>query len=411
MTKYRTLKIKAFYAVFFLCCLIPLKGWGQNGESAVDVLVEMGFENVGWTEDDNERVYVLQNSAYRLNGVGIGKAVDVIQKLGLPENKSCRIIVLDNNVPQISLRYYPIIGDSVPMIERRDWNVSYDLGDSWSKVRKVKLKNRSLFKVDIVVFPELMFQNYKISRVYDIVLNVSPAISVSLWKGMKVTGQVIFPIVNDYGARYEQIRPGFVTVSQTVRLPKRTFLTGTIGFFNNFRWGVDVYAKHIFIDQRFWVDARLGYTGRGYFDNWAFYHGVKWTLTGTLSANFFLPRWNTQFTVRGDRYLLKEYGIRADMVRHFRYASIGFYAMKVFGRDDAANKGLNGGFLFQIALPPYKYKRKGYIPRVVGGDFGIRYNAGNEKQYGDGYRTNPDDNVMRNNSFNPYFIKNELLNF
>ena len=411
MTKYRTLKMKAFYAVFFLCCVIPLKGWGQNGESTVDALVEMGFENVGWTEDDNERVYVLQNSAYRLNGVGIGKAVDVIQKLGLPENKSCRIIVLDNNVPQISLRYHPIIGDSVPTAERRDWNVSYDLGDSWSKARKVKLKNRSLFKVDIVVYPELMFQNYKISRVYDIVLNVSPAISVSLWKGMRVTGQVIFPIVNDYGARYEQIRPGFVTVSQTVRLPKRTFLTGTIGFFNNFRWGVDVYAKHIFSDQRFWVDARLGYTGRGYFDNWAFYHGVKWTLTGTLSANFFLPRWNTQFTVRGDRYLLKEYGIRADMVRHFRYASIGFYAMKVFGRDDAANKGLNGGFLFQIALPPYKYKRKGYIPRVVGGDFGIRYNAGNEKQYGDGYRTNPDDNVMRNNSFNPYFIKSELLNF
>ena len=61
--------MKAFYAVFFLCCVIPLKGWGQNGESTVDALVEMGFENVGCTEDDNERVYVLQNSAYRLNGV------------------------------------------------------------------------------------------------------------------------------------------------------------------------------------------------------------------------------------------------------------------------------------------------------------------------------------------------------
>ena len=47
----------------------------------------LGFENVGWTEDGNERVYVLQNSAYRLPGVGIGKAVDVIQKLGLPYEK------------------------------------------------------------------------------------------------------------------------------------------------------------------------------------------------------------------------------------------------------------------------------------------------------------------------------------
>lgn len=67
-------------AAFFLYCLLPLKGICQTGESTVDALVEMGFENVGWTEDGNERVYVLQNSAYRLQGVGIGKAVDVIQR-------------------------------------------------------------------------------------------------------------------------------------------------------------------------------------------------------------------------------------------------------------------------------------------------------------------------------------------
>lgn len=70
-------------ATFFLYCLLPLKGICQTGESTVDALVKMGFENVGWTEDGNERVYVLQNSAYRLQGVGIGKAVDVIQKMGL----------------------------------------------------------------------------------------------------------------------------------------------------------------------------------------------------------------------------------------------------------------------------------------------------------------------------------------
>ena len=98
-----TTKTIAQCAALFLFCLIPLRGFCQTGESTVNVLVEMGFENVGWTEDDNERVYVLQNSAYRLQGVGISKAVDVIQKIGLPEQKKCRIIVLDNNIPQISL--------------------------------------------------------------------------------------------------------------------------------------------------------------------------------------------------------------------------------------------------------------------------------------------------------------------
>ena len=46
------------------------------------------------------------------------------------------------------------------------------------------------------------------------------------------------------------------------------------------------------------------------------------------------------------------------MIRHFRYASIGFYAVK------AEHANSNGGFKFIVALPPYKYKRHKYIPRV-----------------------------------------------
>ena len=151
---------------FFLFCLYSICGYGQSGEGKVDALAEMGFENVGWTESEGERVYVLQKSAYRLQGVGIGKAVDVIQKIGMPENKPCRIIVLDNNVPQISLYYEPVVGDTVAVAERRDWKVSYDLDDSWKLARKIKTKNSSLFKVDIVVYPDFMFQNYKLPLLF-----------------------------------------------------------------------------------------------------------------------------------------------------------------------------------------------------------------------------------------------------
>ena len=69
-----TTKTLAAVAVFFLYSLMAVKGVAQTGGQTVDALVEMGFENVGWTEDADERVYVLQNSAYRLQGVGIGKA-------------------------------------------------------------------------------------------------------------------------------------------------------------------------------------------------------------------------------------------------------------------------------------------------------------------------------------------------
>ena len=41
----------------------------------------------------------------------------------------------------------------------------------------------------------------------------------------------------------------------------------------------------------------------------------------------------------------------------------------------------------------------------------MAYNAGNERNYYKTYRTQPSDNIMQNNSFNPYFIKSELLNY
>ncbi|MGM9721618.1 MAG: hypothetical protein ACI3YW_03215, partial [Candidatus Egerieousia sp.] len=116
-----------------------------------------------------------------------------------------------------------------------------------------------------------------------------------------------------------------------------------------------------------------------------------WRVTGEIEAGYYWKRYNTTFSVRGQRFLLKEYGLRLEMIRHLRYASIGFYINKLENAYLINNNGFNGGFLFQIALPPYKYKRRGYIPRVTTGEFPMRYNAGNEKYYGKAYMALPDD--------------------
>ena len=395
------------YVVLFIFCTFPLSLYCQSGEETVRLLVESGFENVFWTEDDEERVYAFECSSYRLSGIAIGKAIDIIQEGGLPQKKVCKLIVLDNNIPQLSLTYKPTVSETNQEPERQDWQTSYELGNSWSKVRKEKRHNTSLYKVDIIVYPELYFRNYILSKVYEVVVNVSPTIEISLWKGMKLSTQIVFPIINDYGERYSQIRPNFFNLTQIVRLPRQTFWVTSIGTFNNFRWGIDTRIKHILKDQRFSVEARLGYTGRGYFDHWSFYHGEKFTLTGSLGASAYWPKYNTRFTLRGERYLLEEYGVRGEVMRHFRHASIGFYGTLT---QHAGNDGINGGFIFQIAIPPYKNKRKGYLPRVNAGDFNLSYNAGNEEIYGKTYRSRADDNQMRDNRFNPYFIQSELIN-
>ena len=163
---------------------------------------------------------------------------------------------------------------------------------------------------------------------------------------------------------------------------------------------------HPFKNEHFSIEARLGVTGTYYWDGFSCTYGTKRRITWSIGGSFYWPEYNIQTTLKAEQYLLGEKGMRLDVIRHFRYTSIGFYAMKAKGAKS------NGGFRFQVALPPYKYKRRGYIPRITPShNMGIAYNAGNERYYYMGYRTNPSENIMQNNSFNPYFIKSELLNF
>ncbi|WP_455667213.1 hypothetical protein [Phocaeicola sp.] len=381
--------------------------------SPVDLLVKLGFENVSCTESESERVYVIENAAYRLSGVGISKAIDCIQSNGLPLGKNCRIIVLDNNVPQISLFYHRNNQLSVPQQDsikipaREGWEVSCGLGDNWKEARKAYRHNSSLFKVDIVVYPEVSLKNLVITQVYQVLFNLSPAIEVSFWKGMKFTAQMVFPIYNDgYSVNDSKIHPRVIALSQSFRLPWRgtTFARISAGLFYSDRYGVDLKVKHIFNDARFSAEGRISYTGPGGYEGFRFHYGSLSRVTWSLGGSFYLPLYNTQFSLKAEKYLLEEKGVRFDMTRHFRYCSVGFYAMAA----QHANK--NGGFRFQIALPPYKYKRK-WLRVTPSKQMGMAYNAGNERYYYKTFRALPEDNMMKENEFNPYFITSELFNY
>ena len=122
--------------------LSPIFVMGQeNGEKAVEELVNHGFENVRWTDTKEERIYTIENNVYKANGVGIAKAIETIQKSGLPTNKRCKVIVTNLDIPEIALTYHPSSCDSISDNGLRNWQTSYEIGNSWKEVKKEKIKN------------------------------------------------------------------------------------------------------------------------------------------------------------------------------------------------------------------------------------------------------------------------------
>lgn len=405
---------RRWISMMFAMWVVTL-AWGQSeGERTTEELVALGFENVRWTENDEERIYTIENNVYKTQGIGVAKAIDIIQKYGLPKGKQCKVILTQFDIPQLALTYYPkdINNYTLTKTDHKNWETSYDLGNSWKEVKKEKKKNSSQFKVDIVIYPQLSYKNLIITQIYQALFTLNPAIEVSLWKGMKLTGQVIVPIYNDgYGHLQDKVHPGFLTISQSFRLPYNIQVQTTLGYFNANRYGIDLKLFRPFkTDERFSIEGRLGFTGIGYWDGFHLHYDRDMVCTWTIGANFYWSQYNTQFSLKGEQYLAGEKGVKFEMIRHFRYASVGLFAMK------AEHANSNGGFRLQVLLPPYKYKRfkgkKRYIPRIsTSYNMGIAYNAGNEQYYYKQYRSEASENIMNNNMFNPYFIKSEISNY
>lgn len=379
------------------------KVWGQsNGDYVTEKLVKHGFENVRWTENEFERIYTIENIAYKIQETGISKAVEIIQEHGMPENKQCKIIVTRLNLPEILLVHE---GE-----KSSKWDACYEIGENWQKVKKEKTKNSSLNKVDILIYPQLSFQNMDITKIYQAMFSLNPAIEVSFWKGMKFTGQIILPLYVDtegyaaYNPIYKKVRPGFITIAQRFRLPYNIKGKTTIGVFNQDQYGVDLQLYYPFKDERFSIEGQFGYTGWGYWNGFSLKYNEQYQCTWSLGPNFFWPQYNVNFSLKAEKYLRKEKGIRFDMVRHFKYASVGFYAMK------AEKAKSNGGFLFQVALPTYKHSRHEFLPRVsTSQSMGIIYNANNERIYYKKYRVETSDKMMEENGFNPIYIEDKCL--
>ncbi len=108
-------------------------------------------------------------------------------------------------------------------------------------------------------------------------------------------------------------------------------------------------------------------------------------VTFAAGPEFYLSRWNTQFYLRGGRYLFNDYGVEAEAFRHFRHVSVGVFASySDFGKE-------NAGFKVIVMIPPYKRKHRRINFRPAS-NFRLRYsveavNGGLTK-----YQTDPEEN-------------------
>ena len=409
----------------FLSLLCLLASWAAFAQSETSLVVENtaqlladeGFANVRAVETEDFTVFTIENDRFKVPAEGFAYAARLIESAGLDPSKPVKIIGTSYKVPEVTLTY-----------NKGTWSTTKRLDASWDAVRKQPKRNNSFGKMDILIYPQVSLQNLIINQVYQSVWNLSPAIHVNLWPGARLTYQLVLPVFSDMTQeQHYYIHPGFVSLSQRVRDPWHLNIQGkvTIGNFNQSQGGISLETQYYFPNERFSIDAQVGLIIFSNFDGFVWHYNPEPVFRFNVGANYYNAALKTQFSLRAIEFYRGDYGLKFEMVRHFRHCSIGFYAVKGhhippgiewswFNMTHPDSEGgyvtkTNGGFRFQIALPPYRMKRHGYIPRITtSGQIGMAYNANNEERYYYEYRTEVDDNIMTKNYYNPYYINGML---
>lgn len=267
--------------------------------------------------------------------------------------------------------------------------------------RQGHAQNQTEPKAELFCGAELSYADVNFTRLYDVLINLTPGGKIHLGHDWDVAFQGYIPVVNEgYGKRSSMVRLNMANISKTVRMEQaRQYFKLTAGLFGRERYGGDLRWMYPATD---WLmfHARAGLT-----NHWALgsnlddakeavFDGKDWIFTGLLGASIWLNPWATELRATGGRYLNSDYGVEGEVIRHFKYCSISLFAQLHEKGAEGNSRWHNnsGGFRIVMLLPPYKKQQNRQVVVRPQSNFRLTYNAQADGYSMRKYNTDPEEN-------------------
>lgn len=366
-----------------------------------------GFEEIRILKEGNDVFCTIERGLYRTPAEDFRQALRQLTDV-YPDSCRFRLILLEQGQPLYQL--------SVDARSEKNKKPEQALSEKLQPHGEITWYNEKTYQrvkqepvhrpvntgLTLTIYPQIFVRNIRLDQLYEKQLNLAPTLQYSGWKGMLLTGQLIFPLFNELYHGESFIRPGFITFSQNFSMPGLNSLSFTAGNFNLYSYGLDLRWKKRFLHSRWNLGANMGLTGRSYINQWYWDHTPMDRFSWNVKVGYYLPVFQLQADLLAGQFLANDKGFRADLYRHFGEVTIGAYAGYAGGRS-------NGGFHFAIPLDPFKRKHNSRFRILLPASLDNEYNATAEFVYGRYYETRPDENRSVQD-LPPQFINNIFFN-
>lgn len=339
--------MKRLFLFIISLVLLQSRGVAADTNAAVARLAEMGFQNVRVANYDKGVVYAcFESTTYRGTFFGAAAALKELSTI-YPEIHEFKIMLLDDQTPRVALTancygtYWRVEG-------------SYDLSELRTALEVKPKQNSSAGRVDLTFYPMFSWINHRLTRPCEYVLSLAPALQTSLWPGNRIILQPVIPISYNVESINSEsyVHIGVANVAQDFTTRSgRLFGTVVGGFFLYDRWGFDVRLGY-HVSPLLSLSAEASITGSAVVNEGHYDINALNKFSAFLKADYYHPATHLQGQLQAGRFVFGDYGVRADVSRHFGDYTIGLYGVYTEGEH-------NAGFHFAIPFGPRHQGGKG----------------------------------------------------
>lgn len=224
-------------------------------------------------------------------------------------------------------------------------------------------------KVEIFSGVALQYNDDQPNQMYQARLDLTPGFKWHLPHNASLAGQISIPLYNDYGERYDNIRPSMLVFSKEMNFYNQAYVKWSAGLFSHERYGLDAQVLCPIFD---WlaIEGQASATGI-----MTFYDGYnRETYINRISAvaglSGYWDQEDIQIRVLAGRFVYEDMGARAEIWKHYKHCSIGAYAQNSEG-------DFGGGFKIVVRIPQVKRNlKRGVVLRPASNfNFDNRINA------------------------------------
>jgi len=336
-------------------------------------LIDNGFENVYTETKDDFFILIYENRIYRSELTAMGTALNILQQSeGMDEN--IRVIPLNRGVPLVSVDYkknnnsWNLTEASVSpeYLSNSPENTSF----SFFPVNENWRENSSFGKWELKLIPDVRAKFHTPEGFIRLKINVISEASLDIGKGLKLTSQVMVPLVYQFDEDIAEIKPGSNYLNYTTRLENNVWVSTSVGMFHWksgnysdeypghhewYRYGISVETAKYFSNGKYNIFLKTDLTGHlSYQKSKWFYSSLDDRLTWFAGGGYRFDYADLYVQMGWGKDLYKNIPFEIKMIRSFGELDLGVFML--WNEEDAL-EAYTGGASISVPLPYFNSKR------------------------------------------------------